>query len=171
MTVRRGGASRLDRMIARLVMQRACLAHAATLIAGVPGPVLELGLGKGRTYDHLRERLPGREIFAFDRRIDAHPDCIPDGGHMVLGDFRDTVPAALHRLGRRAALIHFDIGSGDAAANAELARWIAAAAADLLAPGGIAVADQELVGTTWTPLDLPRGIAPGRYYMYRREAA
>ena len=31
------------------------------------GPVIELGLGNGRTYDHLRERLPGRRIIAFDR--------------------------------------------------------------------------------------------------------
>ena len=163
--------SRLDSAIRRLEAQHACLDLAARLIEDVDGPVVELGLGNGRTYDHLRERLPGREIFAFDRRVDAHPDCIPDDGHMVLGDFRDTVPAALQRLGRRAALLHFDIGSGDAAANAELARWIAAAAADLLAPGGIAVADQELIGTPWTPIDLPQGVAPGRYYMYRREAA
>ena len=33
------------------------------------GPVLELGLGNGRTFDHLRERLPGRRIVAFDRAL------------------------------------------------------------------------------------------------------
>ena len=51
--------SRLDSFIRRLEAQRACLALAAGRIGGLPGPVLELGLGNGRTYDHLRELLPG----------------------------------------------------------------------------------------------------------------
>ena len=64
--------SRLDSVIRRLAAQRACLEAAARLIAELPGPVLEVGLGNGRTFDHLREILPGREIFALDRRIAAH---------------------------------------------------------------------------------------------------
>jgi hypothetical protein len=159
--------SRLDSVIRRLKAQRACLELAADLIRDLDGPVLEFGLGNGRTYDHLRHVLPGRDIYAFDRQIAAHPDCVPDTAHMFLGDFHDTVPAAPGRLAP-AALIHFDIGSGDAAANAELARWMAAASADLLAPGGVAVADQELAGTPWQAIDLPEGVAPGRYFMYRR---
>ncbi len=55
-----------------MTAQRDCLALAARLVADVPGPVLELGLGNGRTYDHLREILPGREIFVFDRRVAAN---------------------------------------------------------------------------------------------------
>ncbi|MGH6887075.1 MAG: class I SAM-dependent methyltransferase, partial [Geminicoccales bacterium] len=47
--------SRLDSFIRRLEAQRACLDLAAARIADLPGPVLELGLGNGRTYDHLRE--------------------------------------------------------------------------------------------------------------------
>ena len=54
--------SRLDSFIRRLVAQRACLDHAAQLIGGLDGAVLELGLGNGRTYDHLRSLFPGREI-------------------------------------------------------------------------------------------------------------
>ena len=54
--------SRLDAFIRRLQAQRTCLGLAADLVAGVPGPVLELGLGNGRTYDHLRELMPDREI-------------------------------------------------------------------------------------------------------------
>jgi hypothetical protein len=50
--------SRLDSLIRRIRAQRACLNRAADLIKGVPGPVLELGLGNGRTYDHLRELMP-----------------------------------------------------------------------------------------------------------------
>ena len=137
------------------------------MIADVPGPVLEFGLGNGRTFDHLRQILPDREIFEFDRQVAAHPDCIPDDDHMILGDFRDTVPQALARVGAPAAMIHFDIGSGDAAANAALASWMAGATKDLLAVNGVALADQELVGSPWQPLPLPDGVAPGRYYMYR----
>ncbi len=73
--------SRLDSAIRRLQAQRACLDAAAALVAGLPGPVLELGLGNGRTYDHLREILPAREIFVFERRIAAHPASIPDERH------------------------------------------------------------------------------------------
>ncbi len=159
--------SRLDSVIRRLQAQRSCLEMAAEMIADVPGPVLEFGLGNGRTFDHLRQILPDREIFEFDRRVAAHPDCIPDDGHMILGDFRDTVPQALARVGAPAAMIHFDIGSGDAAANAALASWMAGATTDLLATNGVALADQELVGSLWMPLPLPDGVAPGRYFMYR----
>ena len=91
--------SRLDSAIRRLEAQRDCLALAADLTADIPGPVLELGLGNGRTFDHLRNLVPEREIFVFDRQINAHPDCIPDDRHMFLGDFLETVPAAPARIG------------------------------------------------------------------------
>ena len=66
--------SRLDSFIRRLEAQRACLDRAAALVAGLAGPVLELGLGNGRTYDHLRALLPGRDIFVFERAVSAHPE-------------------------------------------------------------------------------------------------
>ena len=65
--------SRLDSFIRRLEAQRIVLNWAVEQIAGQPGIILELGLGNGRTYDHLREKLPGRTIFAFDRAINANP--------------------------------------------------------------------------------------------------
>ncbi|MFN9941622.1 MAG: class I SAM-dependent methyltransferase, partial [bacterium] len=66
--------SRLESFIRRLEAQRRCLDWAAQAIAGYPGAVLELGLGNGRTYDHLRDRLgPARAIYAFDRQLAAHP--------------------------------------------------------------------------------------------------
>ena len=90
--------SRLDSFIRRLEAQRACLEYAAGQIRDLPGPVLELGLGNGRTYDHLRELLPEREIFVFERAVNAHPDCIPDPAHLILGDVRATLPRARVRL-------------------------------------------------------------------------
>lgn len=159
--------SRLDSAIRRLKAQRACLDHAATLIARVPGPVVELGLGNGRTYDHLRQILPGREIFAFDRQMDAHPDCVPDARHLVLGDFADTLPKALGLIGARAALIHADTGTGEAERNARLAAWLGPRLAALAAPGGVILSDQELKGIAAAPLPPPPGVAEGRYFLYR----
>ena len=43
--------SRLDSFIRRLEAQRSCLETAVALVADLPGPILELGLGNGRTFD------------------------------------------------------------------------------------------------------------------------
>lgn len=54
--------SRLDSMIRRLQAQRATLEHAAERVSEHEGVALEFGLGNGRTYDHMRHILPGRDI-------------------------------------------------------------------------------------------------------------
>jgi len=161
--------SRLDSFIRRLEAQRACLDLAATQIADLPGPVLELGLGNGRTYDHLRERLPLREIFVFERDVRAHPACLPDPAHLLLGDLHDTLPDAHRGLPGKAALAHADIGSGDALATAQLAVWLAAALPGLLAVGAWVVADQPLHNRSLMPQALPAGVEPKRYFLYRHQ--
>ena len=160
--------SRLDGFIRRLTAQRRILDFVAQAIATTPGPVLELGLGNGRTYDHLRERLPGREIFVFERKLAAHPVCVPDAGHLILGDLRDTLPGALARIGRPAALAHCDLGDGDLAATAAFAAWLGPALAPLLAPGALVASDQPLDEPTLAALAPPDGVPPRRYYLYRR---
>lgn len=162
--------SRLDSFIRRLTAQRTCLDYAATLISGKPGVVLELGLGNGRTFDHLRSQLPGHEIFVFDRQVAAHPDCIPDEHHLFLGDFRDTLVAAHDRLGASAVLIHGDIGSGQPDADQALAAAIAAPLGALLAPGGILITDQPIPLKRMVAVPLPDGVPPGRYHMMRKPA-
>jgi hypothetical protein len=159
--------SRLDSFIRRLTAQRDLLNQAARTIADLPGPVLELGLGNGRTYDHLRSILPGRPVYVFDRKVAAHPDSVPDAEHLFLGDFADTLPAAARRLGASAALAHCDIGSGDRAATAALARWLGPALAPLLAPGAIVLADQRLELPRAVALPQPDSVPPGRYHFYR----
>ena len=159
--------SRLDSVIRRLIAQRACLGLAASLIEGLDGHVLELGLGNGRTFDHLREILPGREIFCFDRQVAAHPDCIPDPGHLFLGELEETLPQAVARLGARAALVHVDIGSGDEAASRRLGVWLAGRLPSLLAPGAVLISDQPLPQPDWRSLALPEGVRQGRYFLYR----
>ena len=158
--------SRLDSAIRRLTAQRACLDRSARLIEAVPGPVLEFGLGNGRTYDHLRELLPGREIFVFERQVSAHPDCIPDPEHLILGDFRDTLPrAAAHLSG--AALIHADFGSGDREATGAVAGIVAQWAGTLIARGGVVASDQPLANERLNALPLPDEVCAGRYFLYR----
>lgn len=159
--------SRLDSFIRRLSAQRACLDAAIAAVAAREGFVLEIGLGNGRTYDHLREAMPGREIHVFDRQINAHPDCVPDDKHLFLGDFRDTLPDAVRRLGRGAILIHADIGSGDAEASRALGRTIAPLIAALAAPGARIVSDQPLPSQTWHAADLPAGVEAERYHVYQ----
>ncbi|MDA1070391.1 MAG: hypothetical protein O2825_03160 [Proteobacteria bacterium] len=159
--------SRLDSVIRRLTAQRACLGLAASLIEGLDGHVLELGLGNGRTFDHLREILPGREIFCFDRQVAAHPDCIPDPDHLFLGELEATLPQAVARLGARAALVHVDIGSGDEAASRRLGAWLAGRLPSLLAPGAVLISDQPLPQPEWRTLELPEGVRQGRYFLYR----
>ncbi|MDE0944375.1 MAG: hypothetical protein OSB58_18375 [Alphaproteobacteria bacterium] len=163
--------SRLDSAIRRLQAQRACLDWAVGELAGLVdlggAPVLELGLGNGRTYDHLRDRLPGRDIFVFERKVAAHPDCVPDAAHLFEGDFHDHLPRALDRIGARAAMAHCDIGSGDVDLTKALADFVGPALVSLLAPGAVVAADQALTIPGCEPVPLPEGVAPGRYHLYR----
>ncbi len=162
--------SRLDVNIRRLEAQRACLNLVAAEIRDLAGPVLELGLGNGRTYDHLRELLPEREIFVFEREVAAHPDCIPDQCHLHRGDFHDTLPAAAAQFAGQVALIHADIGSANLARDATLAAFVAGHLPALLRPGGIVASDRHVGFEGARPLALPEGLAPGVYHLYRRSS-
>ncbi|UEM03549.1 class I SAM-dependent methyltransferase [Skermanella rosea] len=159
--------SRLDSFIRRVSAQRDCLNAAADLIRDVPGPVLEFGLGNGRTYDHLRSLLPERTIFVFERQVAAHPDCIPPAECLLLGDLFETLDTAGTVIGAPAALAHVDIGSGDPGANAELAAFLAPRLHKLMARGGVVVSDQDLGMPRWEPLRPPETVRPGRYFMMR----
>jgi S-adenosyl-L-methionine methyltransferase len=160
--------SRLDSFIRRLEAQRACLNQAAALIAPLPGNVLEFGLGNGRTYDHLRETLPGRDIYVFERKVAAHPDCIPPDDRLFLGNFLDTLPKAIAQLGQKTALANLDIGSGDEEASKRLARVMLRFVLQLLTPRGILISDQPVDDAALEALPLPAGIKPGRYFLHRR---
>ena len=161
------GASRLDRMIERLLTQRACLRFAAGAIRTLPGPVLELGLGKGRTYDYLRREMPDREIIAFDREVHATPDCIPDAAHLVLGDFLETLPAFAKRHPPPAALVHADIGSEKPERDRRLASAVAPLIHSLSQTGTIVIADRAMEHRRWQALPLPDDAGQWNYYIYR----
>jgi hypothetical protein len=159
--------SRLDAFIKRVTAQRDCLNEIARRIADRPGPVLELGLGNGRTYDHLRSLFPERQIFVFDREIAAHPSCIPPAALTLLGDFRDTLGTALARIGRRAVLAHGDFGSGDPARTAALAAFLGPALDPLMEVGGYVISDQPMTVARWRPIALPAAVEPDRYFIWQ----
>lgn len=151
------GGDALERMIARLVTQRECIDFAAKLTQSLPGAVLEIGLGKGRTHDHVRRVFAGREILVFDYEIHCPPELVPDPQSLMLGDFRDTLPQALRRLGRTVAIVHADIGSRDADIDAALARDIAPVIGAMVRQGGVVLSDRLLPFDErgWRHLPLP----------------
>jgi hypothetical protein len=157
--------SRLDSFIRRMQAQRLLIDHAGCAIADLGGPVLELGLGNGRTYHHLREKLPGRRIIAFDIKVTAQPDSVPACEDLVLGDIQET---ARGFVGCGAALVHADLGSGVVERDEETLSWLPPLVPMLLAQGGLAVSDLPLDHPHLLKLPLPEGVAEGRYRLYRR---
>ena len=159
--------SRLDSFIARMQAQRDCLNFLKPAVDKLKGPILEVGLGNGRTYDHLRDLFPGRDIYVFERRVAAHPDCVPPDDRLFLGDADKTIPVAAKKLGAVAALIHTDLGTGDHAANMAMGKWLGPALDALAAPGCLVLANQPLAVARWQRQAEPPGVAKDRYFLYR----
>jgi tRNA G46 methylase TrmB len=101
--------SRLDSFIRRLCAQRDILNSIADDVRAIPGNIMELGLGNGRTYDHIRALFPDRRIIAFDRVMQSYESSTPDSNNLVVGEIKDTVR---DYFGIEAALVHADIGTG-----------------------------------------------------------
>lgn len=158
--------SRLDSAIRRLTSQKIALEWAARKAIRMNGVILELGLGNGRTYDHLREILPNREIYVFEREIAAHPDCIPEENFQFLGDFRDSLPRAKKRLGANSVLAHLDIGTGEKQASQQLAEQIGPLVLGLMKRESIIVSDQELTAWSHMRIDPPLNIPKDRIFIY-----
>lgn len=136
-------------------------------MADIDGDVLELGLGKNRrTYDHLRQQLPGRRIWVIDKVLNLHPSCIPPADNFLQGE-AENVLVRLAARGRQIALAHYDFGYGvkekDIAEGARLSPFIAR----LMAPGGLIVSQQPLIGVP--QVTGPDTIDPERYLFYRAE--
>jgi hypothetical protein len=160
--------TRLDSVIRRLMAQRSLLDWAARDIASKPGLILELGLGNGRTYDHLRDRLPGRDIYVFERAPAAHPTCMPPPDRLIVGDIFETLPEFAARFGTGSArLVHADIGTGDDAENTKLVSRLSPLIEHLLMPGGLAVADRPFHLPRCTDISCDAEVELGRYFVYR----
>ena len=159
--------SRLDSFIARMQAQRDCLNFLKPAVDRLDGPILEIGLGNGRTYDHLRDLFPRRDIYVFERQVAAHPDCVPPQDRLFLGEAREALPRAARELGATAALIHTDLGTGDHAANMAMGAWLGPALDALAGSGGYILANQLLPVPRWQRLPAPAGVPKDRYFLYR----
>lgn len=163
--------SRLDLFIDRMVSQRACLDFAIAETAGLSGPVFELGLGNGRTYHHICNRVRDRDILVFERAVAAHPDSTPPEDKTILGDVTETLPDTLARMGAVASLIHADLGGHNREKNDLFARRISPLIEPLLAPGGMMVSSDRMYFAGLEELPLPEGAVAGRCFVYRKAPA
>lgn len=159
--------SRLDSMLRRLTAQRDGLNWAADQIAGREGDVLDLGLGNGRTYDHLREVLPDRRIWVIDRVLQCHPSCTPPDADFLMGEAAEMLDR-LAEAGPRIVLAHYDFGQGIKADDVAEAAALSPALARVMAPGGLIVSGQPLIGLP--QISGPDSIASDRYLFYRLAA-
>lgn len=170
--MKKGGKTRLERFIARVVGQRSCIDAAAQRTRALAGNVWEVGLGNGRTYDHLRDRFADRDVIVFDRQVMAHPDCIPPADMVRLGDFRDTIVAELGRSAGKVAVIHADIGNGSVTESRALGRWLTPLFVQALAPGGCLVGDQPMEDAALEPIALAdigaTDMPADTYFLYRK---
>lgn len=159
--------SRLEFFISRLTSQHASLNRAAELVDGLDGIVLELGLGNGRSYDHLRQLFPTRDIYVCERQVGSYPDCTPPEDRLLLGDLRETLPRAQSWMAGRVALAHVDIGTGDAAVDKARAAEVLPLVMPMLRPSAVIASDINLTGPDLETLPLPETVTIGRYHLYR----
>ncbi|WP_202361600.1 class I SAM-dependent methyltransferase [Mesorhizobium sp. 131-3-5] len=157
--------TRLENFISRMTAQRDILDQVCVEVAKMEGLVLELGLGNGRTFHHLRERLPGRRIVVFDREVGAHASSIPEAENLVLGEIRET---AKRFIGIEAALVHADIGTGYDDRDAVTSTWLPDLIARLLRVGGFAVSGTPLDHPQLQRLPPPTLEPVDRYFLSRR---
>ena len=156
--------SRLDSMLRRLTAQRDGLNWAAAQIAELDGDVLDMGLGNGRTYDHLREILPQRRIWVMDRVLQCHPDSTPPAEDFLQGE-AEPMLARLAERGPCVALAHYDFGRGIKQEDVAEAARLSPLIARVMVPGGYLISGQPLVG--FEQIRGPESIAPDRYLFYR----
>lgn len=167
MNVRKSaGKSTLDRMIDRLTAQRVALGWAAGCIAGTPGMVMEVGLGKGRTYDHLRWLFPPRDILVFDRWLRVPEELTPDADRLFLGDFRETLPSAAALFPACVRLAHADVGSARTEEEDGIGTWVGALLEPFLIPGALVLSDRPIGRPGWQPVPVP-GTGAWPYHAWR----
>lgn len=160
--------SRLDLFIDRMVSQRTCLDFAISKTRDQTGPVFELGLGNGRTYHHMVQHIQNRPVYVFERAVASHPDSTPPEDLVILGDVRDTLPAAVARFGASASLIHADLGGHNREKNDIFARFVSPLIEPLVATGGLMVSSDRMYFQNLTELPLPEGAVEGRCFIYQR---
>ena len=151
-------------MMRRLAAQRDGLEWGLAQVADQAGDVLDMGLGNGRTYDHLREKAQGRRIWVIDRLLQCHPSCVPPEEDFLQGEAEDMLRALADK---KATIVlgHYDFGFGEKEKDVAEAARLSPLIASVMAPGGALVSGQPLVG--FEQVRGPETVAPERYYFYR----
>ncbi|MBR9864774.1 MAG: hypothetical protein GYB24_15150 [Rhodobacteraceae bacterium] len=156
--------SRLDSMLRRFTAQRDGLNWAAKLVESHAGDGLDMGLGNGRTYDHMRETMPDRRIWVMDRVLQCHPSCVPPELDFLQGEAEEGL-ARLAEMDAKIVLAHYDFGYGVKEEDVAEAARLSPLIAKVMVPGGMIVSGQPLEG--FDQVQGPEHIAPDRYYFYR----
>lgn len=165
--------SRLDSHIRQKIAQRDSIDLAARWLAATSGVIVEFGLGTGRSYSHLLERFPGREVFCFDRRDVVHPRSRPPADRFFRGEFADLLAdRRLHaRFRGQVILAHLDLGSGGPEDDV-IPEFLLARIHSWLCPDALVLSDQELtLEPAWRlePVDTRAEVQHShRYAVYRR---
>ena len=159
--------SKLDSFIRRMLAQRDCLNFAAREIEEIPGAVLELGLGNGRTYDHLRQIMPNRDIYVFERDVRSFASCTPPKNRLFVGEVIETLVQAAEILGRTAALAHYDIATTNSEYNRGLADKVGPLLNELLLADALVVSSVAMPVHQWSVVPEPPSVKAGRYFLYR----
>ncbi|MEQ8369403.1 MAG: class I SAM-dependent methyltransferase [Alphaproteobacteria bacterium] len=160
----------VSRMIARLTSQKAALTAAAERLVGIDGMVLEVGLGKGRTWDLLGHLLPERRRLALDREVHAPAALRPAADQLMLGELSELMPRLARDMPGQVALAHVDCGGEGRAADAAFDAWLPAALHPLLAAGAVVAQDRPRGHPRWRALPAPAGMTVFPYYLYRKDA-
>jgi S-adenosyl-L-methionine methyltransferase len=156
--------SRLDSMLRRFAAQRDGLNWAAQQIADLGGDAIDLGLGNGRTYDHMREIMPDRRIWVIDRALKCHPSCTPPEADFLMGEAEPMLQKLVQDQ-TKIILAHYDFGFGIKEKDVAEAARLSPLIASIMLPGGLVVSGQPLVGME--QISGPDSIAPDRYMFYR----
>ena len=155
--------SRLESFRRRLTAQIDGINWAIEQTKDTKGDILEMGLGNGRTYDHLRE-YADRRIWVIDRILQCHPSCVPPEADFLKGE-ADAMLEHLAKNTAQIAFAHYDFGFGVKEKDVEEGGRLSPLIKAVMVPGGMVVSQQPLVGFTqiWGPESIDRD----RYLFYR----
>ncbi len=156
--------SRLNSMMRRLAAQADGLEWGNTMVDSLSGDFLDMGLGNGRTYDHIREIAPNRRIWVIDRALNCHHSCVPPKEDFLQGEAEEML-RKMAADGTKVALAHYDFGFGDKDKDVAEAARLSAFIKEIMLPGGVLVSGQPLV--SFEQVRGPTTVAPERYYFYR----
>ncbi|MBO9666771.1 MAG: hypothetical protein J7501_08140 [Bdellovibrio sp.] len=162
--------SRLDVLIQRMTVQRECLNFLMNELQKKNNEGLvavELGLGSGRTYDHIREGLPHMPFYVFDYKIDCHPSCEPAPEYAILGEIEKTLPPFAEKFQGKACLIHCDIGTKDLDRDNKVYSNLIPLIQKLSNPGTLIASDRPLSAPWLESIELPKDAGKWPYYLLR----